>query len=126
MDRLKETTNKHDAKFVVISDIIGLYLDKDIPPEESKTVYSQLTTYLSKFAEENQLIILAIYPPHYHSRRNVFLHALTCGRANVVVSIRPSRHGQDFVLEKHPRLALGCAEFPSENLTLTEFMESHE
>lgn len=123
-DRLKETTDEHDAKLVIISDITGLYLDKDIPPEESKRVFSQLTAYLSKFAEENQLIILAIYPPHYHSRRNTFLHALTCGRANVVVSIRPSRRGQDFVLEKHPRLMLGYAEFPSENLTLTEFMES--
>jgi hypothetical protein len=124
-ERLKETTDKHDAKLVIISDITGLYLDKDIPPEESKRVYSQLTAYLSKFAEENQLIILAICPPHCHSGRNTFLHALTCGRANVVVSIRPSRYGQDFVLEKHPRLTLGYAEFPSENLTLTEFMESH-
>jgi hypothetical protein len=123
-ERLKETIDKYNAKFVVISDITGLYLDKDILPEESKRVFSQLTAYLSKFAEENQLIILAISPPHYRSRRNTFLHALTCGRANTVISIRPSRHGQDFVLEKHPRLTLGYAEFPSENLTLTEFIES--
>jgi hypothetical protein len=125
-DRLKETADKYQAKLVVISDIAGLYLDTDIPAEEAKRVFSQLTAYLSKFAEENQLIMLAIYPPHYHSKRNTFLHALTCGRANVVISISPSKYGQKFVLEKHPRFVLGYAEFPSENLTLTEFTESNE
>jgi len=125
LERLKETINKYNAKLVVISDIAGLYLDRDVPKEEVKRVFSQLTTYLSKFAEENQLIILAVYPPHYRSRRNTFLHALTCGRANIVISIRPSKYGQNFILEKHPRLILGYAEFPSANLTLTEFMESN-
>jgi hypothetical protein len=43
-----------------------------------------------------------------------------------VISIKPSKYGQDFVLEKHPRLILGYAEFPSENPTLTEFMEDPE
>jgi hypothetical protein len=123
-ERLKETIDKFNAKLIVISDIAGLYLDKDIPTEEAKRVFSHFTAYLSRFAEENQLIILAIYPPHYHSRRNTFLHALTCGRANVVISIRPSKYGQKLVLEKHPRLMLGCAEFPSKDLTLTEFLES--
>jgi hypothetical protein len=123
-ERLKETIDKFNAKLIVISDIAGLYLDKDIPTEEAKRVFSHFTAYLSRFAEENQLIILAIHPPHCHSKRNTFLHALTCGRANVVISIRLSRHGQNFVLEKHPRLMLGHAEFPSEDLTLTAFMES--
>jgi hypothetical protein len=125
-ERLKETTDRYNVKLVVISDIAGLYLDKDIPTEEAKRVFSQLTAYLSKFAIENQLIILAIYPPHSRSRRNAFLHALTCGRANTVISIRSSKYGQNFVLEKHPRSILGHAEFPSQNFTLTEFMESSE
>jgi hypothetical protein len=124
-ERLKETIDKYNAKLVVISDIAGLYLDKDIPKEEARRVFSQLTAHLSKFAEENQLIILAVYPPRYRSRRNTFLHALTCGRANTVISIRPYKYGRNFILEKHPRLMLGRAEFPSENLTLTEFMESN-
>jgi hypothetical protein len=124
LDRLKETTNKYKAKLVIISDIAGLYLDKDIPAEEAKKVFSQITAYLFKFAEENQLIIIATYPPQCHSRRNIFLHSLICGSANVVISIKPSKYRHKFVLEKHPRLTLGYVEFPSENLTLTEFMES--
>ena len=120
--RLKDTVDKFNSKLVIISDIAGLYLDKDVPAEEAKRVLSQLVAYLSSFAEENKLIIIATYPPHHRSRRNSFLHTLAYSRANVVISIRPSKYGQDFVLEKHPRFRLGRAEFPSENLTLTEFI----
>jgi len=121
-ERLKDTVDKFNSKLVIISDIAGLYLDKDVPAEEAKRVLSQLVAYLSSFAEENKLIIIATYPPHHRSRRNSFLHTLAYGRANVVISIRPSKYGQDFVLEKHTHFTLGHAEFPSENLTLTEFI----
>jgi hypothetical protein len=120
--RLKDAVDRFKAKLVVISDIAGLYLDKDVQVEEAKKVFSQLVAYLSSFAEENQLMIIATYPPHHRSRRNSFLHTIACGRANVVICIRSSRYGQEFVLEKHPRFALGHAEFPSENLTLNDFI----
>ena len=121
-ERLKDTIDRFNAKLVVISDIAGLYLDKDVPAEEAKRVFSQLVAYLSAFVEENQLIIIATYPSHHRSRRNSFLYALAYGRANVVLSIRPPKYGKEFVLEKHPRFTLGRAEFPSENLTLNEFI----
>jgi hypothetical protein len=121
-ERLKDTIDKFNSKLVVISDSAGLYLDKDVQTEEAKKVFSQLVAHLSIFAEENQLAIIATYPPHYRSRRNSFLHTLAYARANVVISIRPSKHGQEFVLEKHPRFVLGRAEFPSENLTLNDFI----
>ena len=121
-ERLKDTVDRFNAKLVVISDIAELYLDKDVQADEAKRVFSQLTAFLSTFAEENQLIIIATHPLHHPSRRNSFLHTLAYARANVVISIRPSKYGQEFVLEKHPRFALGRAEFPSENLTLNEFI----
>jgi hypothetical protein len=123
LDKLQEAVEKYNSKLVVISDIAGLYLDKDIPTKEAKDVFSQLTVYLSKFAEENQLIALATYIPYYPSSRNAFLHETIRGRASVVMSVRRTKFGQQFVLEKHPLFSLGYAEFPSENLTIDQFME---
>jgi hypothetical protein len=123
LEKLKETVDKFDSRFVVISDIAGLYLDKDIPPREAKEVFNQLTVYLSRFAEENQLIVLATCLPHYPSRQNAFLQEAARGRANVVISIKATKFGQQLVLEKHPLFSLGYAAFPSENLTLDQFME---
>jgi len=119
-----EAVSKHNAKLVILSDIAALFLDKDIPTAEAKEVFNQLVTYLLKFAEEKQLIIIATYLPHDCSKRNTFFHVVTCGRANVVISIRPSKFGQEFVLEKHPILGLGFAKFRHENHTLNQFMES--
>ncbi|MCW3985339.1 MAG: hypothetical protein NWE91_02880 [Candidatus Bathyarchaeota archaeon] len=124
LDRLQDAVEKYNSKLVVISDIAGLYLDKDVPKREARDVFNQLTVYLSKFAKENRIIVVATYLPHYPLKRNIFFKAVVCGRANVVASVRPFKHGQQFVLEKHPFFSLGRTVFPSENLTLTEFMEA--
>jgi len=123
LDRLKNAVEKYNAKLVVISDIAGFYLDNDVPRREAKDVFNQLTVYLSNFAKEKQVIVFATYLPHCPSKRNVFFKAVVCGRANVVASVTPSKQGQQFVLEKHPFFSLGRINFPSENLTLTRFLE---
>jgi hypothetical protein len=124
LEKLKETIKRYDAKLVIISDIAGFFLDKDIPEEEARRIFSQVTAYLSTFAKENQVILITTYPPHQDTRRNNFLQTLTCARANVVISLRQTKYDRELVLEKHPRYVLGSGEFPSENLTLTEFMEA--
>jgi len=54
LEKLKETIEKINSKLVIISDIAGVYLDKDIPKREARDIFNQLTLYISKFAEENQ------------------------------------------------------------------------
>lgn len=122
MDYLKAAVERFNAKLVIISDIAGLFLDKDIPGEEARRVYSQVTAYLQNFARENRVILLATCPPRQSNSRSLYLHALTCGRASVVIALRQTKYDREFALEKHPHFVLGSAEFPSSNLTLTEFM----
>jgi hypothetical protein len=122
MDKMEVTVKRLRAKLVVVSDIAGLFMDKDIPDEEARRVFSHVTAYLSTFAHENDAALVVTYLPRKTSKRNLYLHALTCSRANIIASVRQSKHGREFVLEKHPRLLLGYAEFPCENLRLTEFI----
>jgi len=124
LKKLKETVKHYNAKLAIISDIAGFFLDKDVPEDEAKRVYSQVTAYLSSFARENQIVLVATYPSHQETRRNNFLHALICARANTVISIRQSKYEREIILEKHPRYMSGVAEFPFENLTLTDFIEA--
>lgn len=124
LEKLNKSVKQFDAKLTIISDIAGFFLDKDVPENEARRVYSQVITYLSKFAKENQIMLISTYPPHQETKRNNFLQALTCGRANTVISLRQTRYKRKIVLEKHPRYMPGIAEFPSENLTLTDFIEA--
>jgi hypothetical protein len=123
-EKLEETVSKYSVKLVIVSDIAGLYLDRDIPMKEANQVFSQLTVHLSKLADEHQIIVVATCLPHYCSRRNTFFHAVVSGRANLVASVRSTKSGQEFVLEKHRVLNLGRARFPSGHHTLNQFMES--
>jgi hypothetical protein len=125
LDGLEEATSKYAARLVIISDFQGLYLDKDIPPEESKEVFSQVTSYLSEFAKRKNTTVLATCLPHYYSRRSAFLHAVACARSDVTISItkKPTYpFGKQFTLEKHPVFELGRVDFPTENLTLNDFV----
>ena len=126
MGKMEEAVKRLSAKLVVISDVAGLFMDKDVPDEEARRVFSQVTAYLSNFAQKHDSALMVTYLPRKTSRRNLHLQALTCGRANVVASVRNGKHGREFVLEKHPRGVLGYAEFPSENITLKEFMGSEQ
>ncbi len=122
MEHLKSAVERFNAKLVVISDIAGLFLDDDVPNEEARRVFSQVLMYLQNFARENQIILIATYLPRQNSRRNLQLHVLTCGKANVVIALRQTKYEREFALEKHPRFILGSAELLSENLNLTHFM----
>jgi len=122
MEHLKNIITEFNAKFIVISDITGLFLSEDIPEEEACRVFSQITAYLQKFARENQLIILATCPKHPNRSRNVNLKAITCSKANIVLALQQTLYDSNFELEKHPRFMLGSAEFPSSSATLTDFL----
>lgn len=121
-DRLQDAVRQYESKLVVLSDLARLYLDKDVPKREAKDVFSQLTSFIRDFAQENHVIIIATYLPSFRSKRNMFFKETIFARANVIASVKRSRYGRQFVLEKHPIFRLGKADFPSENLTLTEFL----
>jgi hypothetical protein len=124
LQNLEDAVKTCDAKLVILSDIAAMFLDKDVQEEEAKRIYSQVTTRLSNFTRERQIIMIATYPPHEDSRRNNYLQVLTSGRANVVIALRQTRYEREVILEKHSTFMLGSAELPTEILPLTAFMEA--
>lgn len=124
MQKLEDAVKNCNAKLVIVSDIAAMFLDKDVQDEEAKKIYSQVTTRLSNFAREQDVIVVAAYPPQRDSRRNLYLQTLTCGRANVVLALRQTKYDREIVLEKHPTFMLGSAALSSEILPLTAFMEA--
>ena len=122
--QLKETIQKYNAKLVIISDIAGFFLDKDIPEVETQRIFSHVTTFLSNFARESHTIVIATYPPHETSSRNDLLHKQTCSRANAVLALSRNSYSRRIALEKHPYLCVGSVELPDESLTMADFPEA--
>jgi DNA repair protein RadA len=119
LEKLKETVSRYNAKLVIISDILRYYCDNDIDPDESYQIYKQVLAYLSRFAKENN-VILIVTEKHQDKR----LHDLTVAKADTVIQINQSKYEHEFILEKHKNYVLGVADFPSENLTLEQFIGS--
>jgi len=123
-EQLQSVVKKYNSKVVILSNLVQLFLDNDVPKKEAQEVFLQLTAYLSKFAKRNRVILVATQPPRFWSKRSRFFKEVLCGRANVVASVRKFKHRPYFVLEKHPIFKLGKAEFPSDEATLADFMEA--
>jgi hypothetical protein len=122
LEQLQNAIEDYDSKVVVLSDLARLYLDRDVPKREAQEVFLQLTGYLAEFAEKNGVILVATHPSGFWSKRSRFFREVLCGRAGVVASVRKFRGRSCFVLEKHPVLRLGRAEFPSGEATLSDFL----
>ena len=122
--QLKETIKKYNAKLVIVSDIAGFFLDKDISEVEAQRIFCHVVTFLSNFARENQTIIIATYPTHEESARNNLLHKQTRSKANVVLSLSRNSYARIIALEKHAFLPTGFVELPNENLTIADFAEA--
>jgi hypothetical protein len=125
MEKLEETVKLYNAKLVVISDVAGFFLDSDVPAEEALKIYSQIMGYLSNFTKKYRIIIVATYLPYESGKRNTLLQEITFSKATTVLCFAKTKYARKVALEKHPRYMLGVVELPSENLTLTDFMDSN-
>jgi hypothetical protein len=123
-EQLQNAVERYDSKLVILFNLAQLYLDSDVPKKEAHEIFLQLTAYLADFAKKNRVILVATHPPRFWSKRSRFFEEVLCGRANVVVAIKKFRSRPHFVLEKHPNFKLGKAEFPSEEVTLADFLEA--
>ncbi len=121
MDKLEEKILSCNAKLVVVSDIAGLFLENTISKTETQSIYGQLVGYLAHLARKHGIIVVATYPSHEGSIRNIALKEMTLSQANTVLSYFKSPYTAELNLEKHPTYMLGTAEPPSENMTLTNF-----
>lgn len=123
LEKLQTAIETYDSKLIILSNFAQLYLDKDMPKQESQDIFIQLTSYLSNFAKNNSIIILATHPQNSWSKQNRFFKQILCNSADIVASIKNYKQKPQFTLEKHPKFNLGKTELPSPELTLTEFIE---
>jgi hypothetical protein len=121
VDKLEEKLLSCNAKLVVVSDIANLFIDSAFPKEETQRAYGQIIAHLVNLARKHQIVVVATYPAHEGSVRNIALKQMTLSKADTVLSYYKAPCTAELNLEKHPTYMLGTAEAPSENMTLTAF-----
>ena len=124
-EKLNEALEKSESKVVVISDIISLFLDRDVPKTESKDIFNRLATYLARLALDKQLLILATHYPRWESKRSIFLEAMLLGRSDIVIRLAERYGAVKLGIVKHPYLEPKefLFHFNGNRLTLKDFIE---
>jgi hypothetical protein len=123
-EKLEEALKRYRSKLVVISDITGLFLDRDMPKMEGRDTFLKMTQYLLELATGRPTIVVASYFPRPYSSRNLFLETVLLGRASTVIRFKQSRGGFKFALEDHPNVKPFVADFPSNGVTIDMFAEA--
>jgi len=123
-EKLEEALKKYRSKLVVVSDIAGLFLDRDVPKIEGRDIFFKMTQHLSHLASGRRAIVVASYFPRPYSIRSLFLESVLYGRASTVVGLKESRGVLKFVLESHPSVEPFAIDFPSNAVTMDMFMEA--
>jgi hypothetical protein len=123
-EKLEEALKKYRSKLVVISDIAGLFLDRDVPKMEGRDTFLKMTQHLSDLATGRRTIVVASYFPRLYSRRNLFLESVLLGRASTVIRFKESRGGFKFTLEDHANIKPFAVDFPSNGVTIDMFAEA--
>ena len=123
-EKLEEALKKYRSKLVLISDITGLFLDRDVPKIEGRDIFLKMTQYLSEVASRRRAVVVASYFPRPYSSRNLFLESVLLARASTVIRFKEFRSGFKFVLEDHATIKPFAIDFPSNAVTMEMFMEA--
>jgi hypothetical protein len=123
-EKLEEVLKRYRPKLVIVSDITGLFLDRDVPRIEGRDIFLKMTQFLSDLASRRRAVVVASYFPRPYSSRNLFLEAVLLARASTVIRFKESRGGFKFVLEDHPSIKPSTIAFPSNSVTMDMFMEA--
>jgi hypothetical protein len=121
IEQLEQIIKTSGAKLVVISDIICPFLTESVDDQEARTAYNQLVNYLSNFAKQHGIIIVATNLPRENTSRNRILHEISTTKAGILLRLTKTLYTSDIELEKHPSYMLGVMEFRPENKPLTAF-----
>ncbi len=101
VEKLPELLREEKVRLVVIAHILSMFTDPDVDLNEAKRTVNFLSGSLARFANENNVAVVATCPLSM-DRREALLRQFLTGRAQVVLKAERSGHQGSFVLEKHP------------------------
>jgi hypothetical protein len=123
-EKLEEALKKYSPRLVVVSDIVDLFLDRDVPRQEGDDSFKEMTQRLVDLTSKWRIITVATYSPRSQSPRRRFLQSILFASATTVMEMRKINGVSKFNLLHHPTLKPFEIVFPSEGVKLDLFMET--
>jgi len=123
-EKLEAASKRYRSKLVFISDITGLFLDRDVPKIEGRDIFLKMTQHLLDLASRRRIVVVASYFPRPYSSKNLFLESVLLARANTMIRFKKSRAAFKFVLENRPNIKPSTIDLSSKSVTVDMFTEA--
>ncbi|UCE44425.1 MAG: hypothetical protein JSV57_02815 [Candidatus Bathyarchaeota archaeon] len=122
-EKLENVLKIYRSKLVVVSDIIGLFLDRDVPEIECRNIFLELSHHLLEVASRRRAVVVASYLTRPYSSRSLFLESVLLGRAGTVMRFQESTRGLRCTLEEHQNIKSFSIDLLSDAVTMDIFTE---
>jgi hypothetical protein len=101
VEKLPELLCQEEIRLVAIANLLDMFLDAEIEPNETKQTVNFLSTFLARFVRENNVALVVTCPAG--KVRDDLLRQFLTSRAQVVLKAeRQTGRKPNFVLKKHP------------------------
>ncbi|UCD72900.1 MAG: hypothetical protein JSW01_05495 [Candidatus Bathyarchaeota archaeon] len=126
-DWLPRAIEEYDARLVVVSSILELFTDLDVPRDELLMSFSRLSRSLSNLALKKEAVVLVTVPSRCDSWRSNQLFSLLKSRADIIAELKEKKSCLRLILERHIRRKTGIMDIPlsplKRGITLQDFLE---
>ena len=123
-ETLENALKEHGSKLVLISDVLSLFMDSDVPTKEALAIFSKAVNYLSELAAKRKAIVIASFFPSEQLRRRFSLESTLLEGASTTVKVQKSKGIVQFSLEKNPFLKPFIIDIEPNAATLERFVEA--
>jgi len=101
LETLEGALKHYRSKLVLISEIISLFLDRDVPTREALEIFNKMIFHLADLAIKRNVIVAATSSNGERSRRLVFLESIMFGRASTIARVNESRGRLQLTIQDH-------------------------
>jgi len=125
LETLEKALKQHSSRLVLISDVMSLFLDDDVPIREALDIFKKALNYVAELAEQREITIVASYFPQGHLKRRYFLESVLFGKAGSIIKVEETKGGRlQFSLEKNLTMKPLTLDISSNAYTLEKFVEA--
>ena len=101
LETLEDALRRYRSKLVLISEIVGLFLDRDVPTKEALEVFNKMMFHLADLAIRRNIIVASTCSNDGRSKRLGFLESILREKANTIARVTESRGKWQLTLQNH-------------------------
>lgn len=124
LETLEDALKRYSSKLILISEIIDLFLDRDVPTNEASGIFRKMMVHLVDLALRRNIIVAATCSNNERSKRLVLLETILLERAGIIAKVTESKGRLQLTIQSNRFPKLLTFDVSHSKSTLEKFVEA--